>query len=328
MREVFYMEQTIYLFYGPDSYIIKQKTLKLIDMFHIDPFNIVNYDMEESPIEEAVNDATTIPFMADKKMVVIKNAYFLSNETQKQKKIIHDLDYLQRYVDNPVKETILVIQVPYAKLDKRKAITKALVKTADVQECIPLKEQDLKGWTKRFLAKYGLAIDTDALDELIKRISNNTEVLVSETTKLALYAEGMNKVDLNMIRKVITRNVEDNVYEIVNNILDKKRSKALTIYNDLIMHSEDPLRILNIISSKYRELLHTKLLLEMGKDKTDIATYFNASSGRAYYIMKNARNVSSDVVKEQLEKLELLDYQIKSGKIDKKVGIELFILGT
>lgn len=321
------MANNIFLFYGTDTYIIKSKTNQIISKLDIDDFNITTYDLEEVSLEEAINDAATIPFMADKKMVIIKNAYFLTNEN-KTKKNEQNINPLKRYIENPVEETTLVIQAPYKKLDERKAITKLLKEHSEFEECIPLKDQDLRGWVKRQLAKNGIGIDNEALNELINRCQNNTEVVVSETTKLILYAEGLKFVDLPTIKLVITKNVEDNVYDITNNLLAKNRSKALEIYNDLVMHNEDPLRILGILVTKYREILHTKLMIQDGKDKQDIAQYFNATSGRTYYIMKNAKSVHLDHVTSQLEKLEELDYKIKSGKIDKKVGLELFILGS
>ena len=138
----------------------------------------------------------------------------------------------------------------------------------------------------------------------------------------------MDYIDINTIKKVITKNVEDNVYEITNNILENKQSKALEIYNDLIQHSEDPLRILGILVNKYREILHVKLLLKDNKDQAAIAKYYRCSSGRAYYMVKNAKSVNMSTVKKHLRKLEEIDYKIKTGQLDKKIGLELFILGT
>ncbi len=322
------MEKSIYLYYGIDRYIIKTKTDQLFAKYNIDDFNVTTYDMEEVDIEAALNDAATIPFMSDKKAVIVKNAYFLSSEKKPKKELNHNLDALSRYLDNPPMETILVFHAPYGKLDERKAITKKIKATSNFEECTPLKDPDLRNWVKRQLAKNNTTINPDALNELMKRVENNTEVLVSETKKLLLYSEDLNRVDIDVIKKVITKNVEDNVYEITNMILDNKRSRALEIYTDLIMHSEDPLRILGILVTKYREILHTKLLLESGKDKQAVADYFNATSGRAYYIMKNAKSVNRDVVEKHLRTLEDLDFKIKSGRIDKKIGLELFILGT
>jgi DNA polymerase-3 subunit delta len=322
------MSEQVYVYYGKDGYIIKQKTNQLITKFAIDEFNVTTYDMEETDIEDAINDAATIPFLSERKMVVVKNAYFLSTDMSKRKEIKHNLDALHRYIEHPSQETIFVIQVPYDKLDARKAITKFIQKNATTEECTPLKEQDLRGWVRRQLGKHGIGIDADAMEELLKRVENNTEVLVSETTKLVFYAEDMHQVNVETIKKVITKNVEDNVYEITNNLLENNRGKALEIYNDLVMHSEDPLRILGILVNKYREILHTKLLMEAGTEKAEISDYFNATSGRTYYIMKNARSVRKDIVEDQLAKLEDLDYKIKTGQIDKKIGLELFILGT
>ena len=321
------MSDSVFLFYGNDLYIIKAKTNQLIAKHHIDDFNVTTYDMEERSIEDALNDACTIPFMADKKVVIIKNAYFLTSTNKPKKEINHNLDAFNRYLESPCEETLMIIHAPYKKLDDRKSITKAIKSHSTVEECKPLKDQDLRSWVKRQLGKNDINIDTDALNELLKRVENNTEVLVNETQKLILYAEGSRKVDIDTIKKVITKNVEDNVYEITNMLLENNRSKALEIYYDLVMHSEDPLRILGILVNKYREILHTKLLIKSGKDKADIASYFNATSGRAYYIMKNARGVSSELVKKHLRTLEDMDYKIKTGQIDKKLGLELFILG-
>jgi DNA polymerase-3 subunit delta len=54
--------------------------------------------------------------------------------------------------------------------------------------------------------------------------------------------------------------------------------------------------------------------------------YFKASSGRVYYMIQNANNVEDQLLIDTLSKVEELDYQIKSGQIDKFLGIELFIL--
>ncbi len=321
------MDDQIYLVHGGDSFIVKSKMKSIIAKYDVDDFNINIYDAEETNISNAINDASTIPFMADKKIVIIKNAYFLTNEKLK-KEINQDTAALARYLSNPVKETVLIITAPYLKIDERKAITKALKKQSEVIYCEAMKKVDLTSWIRRQLGKQGIRIDKAAMDEFLKRVENNTQVAVNEMKKLLLYAEDINIITIDIIKKIITKNIEDNVYEITNNILDNKRSEALEIYNDLIMHSEDPLRILGILVNKYREILQVKLLLKDGKDQAGVASYYRCSSGRAYYMVKNARSVRMETVKKHLLSLEELDYKIKSGQINKRIGIELFILGT
>jgi len=321
------MENLIFVFYGNDSYIIKSKTNQLIKKYDIDEFNIAYYDIEEAEIEEAINDASTMPFMAEKKAVIIKNCYLLTS-TKPTKEFAQNIDAVLRYINQPSSDTVLIIQVPYPTLDERKALTKAIKRVAKVEQCEPMDEMDASSWIRRQLGKKNIKIDKDALDEFLKRIEGKTEVLVSEMTKLLLYAEDQDNINLKMIETIITKNVEDNVYEITNQLLVRNQEKALEIYRDLVMHSEDPLRILGILVNKYREIFHVKQLLAEGKKQTDIQDYFNASRGRAYYMLKNANAVDLDTVKTHLKKLETIDYQIKTGQIDKNLGIELFILGV
>ena len=103
-----------------------------------------------------------------------------------------------------------------------------------------MKQADLSSWVRRQLGKNNIKIERPALEEFLKRVEHNTEVAVTEMKKLILYAYDMDYVGLDTIKKIVTKNVEDNVYEITNSILENKQSKALEIYNDLVQHSEDP----------------------------------------------------------------------------------------
>lgn len=320
------MKNTIIVLYGSDTFIIKSKTNQLLKKHDIDEFNIAYYDIEETPIEDAINDASTMPFMAEKKAVIIKNCYLLSSN-KPSKEPAQNIDAVLRYINQPSSDTLLIIQVPYPSLDERKALTKAIKRLATIEQCQPMDEMDASSWIRRQLGKKNIKIDKNALDEFMKRIEGKTEVLVSEMTKLLLYSEGLDHIDLKTIEKIITKNVEDNVYEITNQLLAKNPAKALDIYRDLVMHSEDPLRILGILVNKYREIFHVKQLQTEGKNQADIQNYFNASRGRAYYMLKNANAVDIETVKKHLKQLETIDYQIKTGQIDKNLGIELFILG-
>ena len=158
------MEKQIYLIHGSDSFIVKSKMKSIIAKYDIDIFNLNTYDAEETNISNAINDATTIPFMSNKKIVVIKNAYFLTNEKLK-KEITQNIDALVKYINNPVKETILIVTAPYVKLDERKAVTKALKTKAEVVFCESMKKVDLTSWIRRQLGKQGIKIDREAMDE-------------------------------------------------------------------------------------------------------------------------------------------------------------------
>ena len=320
------MQNNVMLFYGEDTFYIKSKINQLIKQHEVDEYNVAYYDLDETLLNEAINDAMTIPFMSDVKIVVCQNARFLGTEKLK-KTLDHDVDLLAQYLKAPAEQTMLIITAPIASLDERKAIIK-LLKNYKMVECKLKSGKDLVSWAKRQIGNLSMSIDPEALDEFIKRVEHSTEFAYLEMKKLLLYAQDKNHIDLDMIKKVITKNIEDNVYEITNALLEHNHQKALTVYKDLILYSEDPLRILSTIINKYRELLHVKTLLEQGKTQQQIQDYYNVSSGRAYYMVQNAKYVNLEKIKEHLRHLERLDYHIKTGRVDKKIGLELFILST
>ena len=68
-------------------------------------------------------------------------------------------------------------------------------------------------------------------------------------------------------------------------------------------------------------------MLEKGYKQIDIANTLGVSTGRAYYIIKSARTFKIDILEKLLLQLHNLDFQIKSGKVDKTTGFEMFLFG-
>ena len=70
------------------------------------------------------------------------------------------------------------------------------------------------------------------------------------------------------------------------------------------------------------------MLINAHKSKDEIAEYFKVKPGRAYYMIQAAKKISDNSLTNILERISELDFNIKSGKIDKKLGLQLFILGA
>ena len=70
------------------------------------------------------------------------------------------------------------------------------------------------------------------------------------------------------------------------------------------------------------------MLVNRRMSKDDIATYFKVKPGRAYYMIEAAKKINDNTIKNLIDRITKLDFDIKSGKIDKKLGLQLFILGA
>ncbi len=165
----------------------------------------------------------------------------------------------------------------------------------------------------KILGKTGVKIDDKKIRELLAE--NGAEI---DNDRVFINSD--------MISEITSKDIDENIYDLVNALFNNDKTKLMEIYRDLNQINTNPIWILSSITNKFLEILHTKALLKMGYNQKDILKYFNISSGRAYYMKKNAEEVEEVLLEEYINQLYDLDYQIKSGKIDKKLGLELFLL--
>lgn len=312
------------IIYGNDTFFIKNKTKQLFLEAGIDAFNVSMFDLEEKPLDEALNDALTVPFLGENKAVVVLNASFLSDP--KQKGLMEDSNMFDGMIHSTIDSTLLIFQVPSSSLHKQKWI-EPLINASELISAPVKKPEDLKAWVDRQLSKARIQMNRSAYDLLIERITHDPEVAYNEIKKLLLYANDSKFIDEETIDHLITVKLDDNIYNIINLLMARQKKEAYKKVEALMDAKEDPLRILTTMIQKFREILLTQSMLEKGYDQNKIAQTMNVKSGRAYYMVKNAKVFSKLRTSEALEKLERYDVQIKTGHIDKKLALELFIFG-
>jgi len=310
----------VYLFYGNDNYLLKSRTEKCWKEAAIEEESVETYDFEETSIDEVLSSAMTIPFLTEKKAVVWTNALFLSTAP-----VVKELTNIEIYLENPNPSTIFIIVCPTQTLDKKRKVVKMLLEKAEVVVCNKEEHQDLYGEIKRIIKENGKSIDANALQQFISRVGTDSLTMMNELDKLLLFSEGIDKIDIQMVRDVTTRNLEENIFTLVNALLAKDHTLIMHIYKDLLTMNIDPVWMMGVIMNKFQEILYTKELIHLKRTFEEIMKYFQASKGRVYYMVKNAKDTSDDELYEYMSELETLDYQIKSGQIDKFIGIEMFL---
>jgi len=319
------MNRNCYLLYGEDHFMIKKETDLVFQENEIDLSMIEVYDGEDEGLDTAVTNAMTMPFLADKKGVVIKNATFLiADQTISDQ----EADKLINFCEMKFDQTVLVIQVPSDNLDYKGKLAKYLTKNIITKKfVINDKTFDVYDYVRKQLAKHNLKIQPFALTQFINRANSNMDNLNNELQKLIYYSYNLGEINADIVFEVISREIEDNIFDLVNSLLEKNQEKVFKVYYDLIDHNVKTTQILAVVASKFLEILYTKALMNIKYNKADIEKFFGYSSGRVYYMMKNASEVSDDILFENIKNLEELDYNIKSGRIDKDLGPELYFLG-
>lgn len=315
--------KNIYLFYGEEQLIISNKISHLIREIPTNEHNISIYDLDESNLLDVIQDASMAPFLADYKVIIVKNPHFLSNEKDDE----NENAYFLRYLDNPNDSTVLIIDAFNIKLDKKKAVVKTLLKKAEVSETNTLTDVEMKGWLIRQLSKENISIKEDAIRLFFNLVGSNLLMAKNEIDKLTNYVGPGNTITTQTINESVVKELEKDVFSLSNSIIANDKQKAINIYQQLINDGNNPNYLFSLISKSIRELLVVQAMLGEGYKQSDIARILGFSSGRAYYAVKNARGIDYNIIQDYVIRLGNLDYKIKSGQIDVQTGLDFLILG-
>nr|WP_144920384.1 DNA polymerase III subunit delta [Paenibacillus bovis] len=319
---------SLYLLYGTEDFIINETKQKLVTNVLTEEemdFNFSVYDLEETPIEEAIEDAETFPFMGDNKLLFIHNPVFLTADKSKGK-VEHDIKRLETYLQSPAPYSILVFIASYEKLDERKKITKLLKKNAEVLEAKPLNERDLKVWVRTQANANKVDMDEDAIELFVTLVGTDLMNLHSELTKLTLYVSDTKKINVSTVEKLTSRSMEQNIFDLVDKVVNRKMEEAFRIYYDLRKQNEEPIKILALIASQFRLIYQVKEMTRRGYGQQQIAGTIKTHPYRVKLASGQANSFSEAELGEIMQLLAKTDEQLKTSQFGKEVALELFLL--
>ncbi len=307
----------IYLIYGAEQFLIDEQLKKITA--NDNELNINNYDLDINSIEEIIDDAETLSLFASSKVIIVKNSNIF---TSKKNIISHNTELLENYLNNPNPSTKLIFIVETDKLDSRKKINKIIKKCGNIIECQP--PTNLNKFVIDLLGDYN--IDTNLTKLLIERVGNNLSILNQEIIKLKLYKQEDKNITKKDILNVTSKNIQPDLFLFIETLINKDIDKALSLYKELLIFNEEPIKIILMLANQFRIMYQSITLTQKGYTQKNIAELLDIHPYRVKLAIEKGWQYHPDDLLIYLEKLADLDYQIKSGKIDKEIGLELFIL--
>lgn len=313
-----------YVIYGEEKYLMEQKLNALKKQYHIveEDMNINTYWCHETAMSEIIEDALTPPFLTEYKMIVIKNPYFLT--TQKVKEAQKgEGEMLLKYLEQDNPSTILIIYHDQKNFDERKKLVKELRKKIKFTSYDKLDHFQIFKSTHQAIKARGCTIDDDALELFLAKMPNNLLEISQEVNKICLYSKHITK---DVVEVMVPKKIEDNVFELTAAILNKETGKSIQIYKDLMMNKEEPIKLIVMIANSLRLLYQVKLLDRKGYNDMEIAKMLSLNPHRLKYIRKDTKNYELNELLMLIDRLSQLDVDIKTGKIDRFKGMELFLI--
>ncbi|MMZ60829.1 DNA polymerase III subunit delta [compost metagenome] len=296
----------------------------MVDRDQLD-FAVATYDLTETPIEVVVEEAETLPFLVPRKLIIVRDSS-LFTAGKEGGKIEHKIDALASYLNNPADHSVVLFLVNGEKLDERKKIVKAIKAVGTVLSFMPLGQNELIEWVIREAEKRSSRMDREAAETLIAANGVQMTSLAVEVDKLCLYAGEGGIIDSSIVEQLVARSTEQNVFAMVEHIANLKLDKALSIFYELLKQREEPIKIAALIARQFRIMLQVKELARQSYSQQQIASQLGLHPYAVKIAGEQARKFESTQLKSIIHELAELDYKMKSGGIDKVLGLELFLL--
>lgn len=280
-------------------------------------YDDIGYDLEDDSLYSLIDELVTVSLFDSPKFVVVKNAEELGGASEKVA-----LELFSAINDRDSQNVVIFLF------------------TKDID----FKNQNIQK-LKKYTTYFDMRVKNVSLEEYAKESFSNEGYQIADSTVhlLASYVDSLSSLqraieilktykieDKNIlpsdIEKMVQKPLDENVYNLVDAVLSHHTKKVFEIYKDLKIRNVPSSYLISLLINKFQEMYNVSILIKANMSKDEIASLFKVSPGRAYYMVQNARSSNLTKIMDNLDYLNQLDMNIKTGKIDQDLGLELFFL--
>ncbi len=310
----------VYLIYGRERLLLEEAvarlTRRLADHADLD----FNHDIFRGGVDEPeaiVAAAQTLPFMSEKRLVVIRDVHHINADGQR---------VLADYVANPAPETCLVLVAE--KMAKNSVLYRTVQKAHGViHEYEPPRKSEYPGWIAKRLGEYGKTVTPAAAGRIFEVIGEDLERLQNEIDKICLYHDEKERLDTDDVDEVLSATTQASIFELTDSLGNRDARKALRTLENLVARNEPVQAIYHMVVKHMRMLLATKALVERGTTNTgSIARELKTIPFVAGKYRDQCRNFSTRQLRAIVSHLVDIDFQVKTGRAELRTALEQFVV--
>jgi len=309
----------VYLLWGPETLLIdralaeieKQALLGAMIAFNCDRFRA-----REAGAAEVVAAAQTLPMIAERRLVVVKELEAWRVEEQEK---------LVPYLEAPAPGTCLVLVAE--EVDARRKMAKAVqAKGAMVEFKHPYPSQ-LPALIKEMAGARGKSIEPDAVELLIELKGNYLQMLEQELEKLALYLGAQKTITREHVAESVADTKLSVVFEFTDAVGERNAEKALRVFQRMMETGEAPLAMLGMVARHFRLIWKIQALQQERKAPAEIAqeTGLNRFILEKTYLPQS-RNFRARDLGRLSSALADLDFALKSSSSDREALFERTVI--
>ena len=305
----------VYLLYGDEPYLKKQYEDKLIKaVVSDDTMNYSYFDKESVSVKEIMSIGDTLPFFAEKRLIVVENSGFFKSSN----------DELAIYIKN-MPDYLIIIFVE-EQIDKRNKLYKSVSETGYVSEMNAQPVSVLTKWIKGLFNAENKEITGEAVTCLLDRSGASMNLIKQEIEKLVTYVDNRPVIEKQDVEAVCSTQTVSRIFEMISAIGEKNQQKALNLYYDLLTLKEKPMSILFLIVRQFNGILQVSQGLSQGKNNSAMAKEIGIQPFLVGKYASCARKFTPEILYSALKYCAQVEEDVKSGKLIDRIAVEMIII--
>ncbi len=284
-------------------------------------------DLNESRLEapetdELIAAAETVPLMADRRLVTVRDYPSLTGRAETDDRLIS-------YLPGVPKETVLLflcVQSP----NKKKKLYTTIQKMGGVVTFSRMNGLELTTYVTSAFRERGRECDERTADFLIFTCGRDTATLLSEIDKIAARRTDGSSISPDDVRDLAVPTSESTVFQITDALISGQEARVFQLLREQMMRGENEIRILSLILRQFRIMQHIRVQLYEKKPDREVrnmlSSVFHIPPSIAPQYIRQAGSWTNRQIKSAVQLCIDTDYAVKSGRINQEGSLDAVLL--
>jgi DNA polymerase-3 subunit delta len=296
---------------GNNSFSLRSRLNELVGTFVNEHGELAleKIDAEEVDVQVILDALQNLPFLAAKKMVVVRG--LAANKLESEK--------IEQIIAAEGDDTDLILYEPV--IDKRTAYFKTLKSRTQLEEFNEIDAHGLARWLVEEAKKRGGELSTADASYLVDRVGTNQALISNELDKLITYRSKISRESINLLTDALP---QSKVFDLLDAAFSGKKTVALELYEQQRALKVEPQAILAMVAWQLQLLALTKYA--DGKSTATIAK----DVGMNPYPISKAANLAHKLDEEKFVKMVDFAFEIdlksKTTSLDLDEALKTYII--
>ncbi len=279
--------------------------------------NFDSFTAGETPLMEIIGRAQTRPFLAEKRLIVLKGLDRLADEDKKT---------LVGHLRNPAVFTVWVVQVDSPQAVQRGPLHDLMGFARVVRAMTPAGEGEVKLWLRRRLEARGKSMDGPAMDLLLERVGKSCTLLALRLDELTLYAGDRPRLTRGDVEALIGDSAQASAFQLYEALAEARYADALKILYRLKGEGVHPLEILGALVWRWDRDMRLRNMLDRGLGAGEVSRELRIPDYYRDRALRRARDISPERAERELGALLECDRMVKTGELEASLALDRCVL--